>query len=324
MYKKATLRWEFSIIITKNLTMNYIFKLIVFRRFEILNITVKEKEIEEASNSVKNMIYEINNVQVMLDSELARLYQCKNGTKEINQAVKNNPLKFPKRFSWVLNDTELEELRSKNLTTNYSKMSRSNPRVFTEQGVMMLATILKSDVAVEVSINIMDAFVKLRKYVSNSLMNSEMLINHENRILKLETAFNKMQEKEKINTIFFEGQIFDAYVLLLDIFDTATEEIIIIDNYAGKELLKILKNVNKKIIIISKNFDDTLVKKYNIEYSNIEFKNIDIFHDRFLIIDRKKLYSCGASFKDLGKKCFAINEMESKKLIDDLLDRIFN
>ena len=203
-------------------------------------------------------------------------------------------------------------------------MSRSNPRVFTEQGVMMLATILKSEVAVEVSINIMDAFVKLRRYVSNSLMNSEMLINHENRILKLETTFSKMQEKEKINTIFFEGQIFDAYVLLLDIFDTAKEEIIIIDNYAGKELLKNLKNVNKKIIIISKNIDDTLVKKYNMEYSNIEFKNIDIFHDRFLIIDRKKLYSCGASFKDLGKKCFAINEMESKKLIDDLLDRIFN
>lgn len=203
-------------------------------------------------------------------------------------------------------------------------MSRSNPCVFTEQGVMMLATILKSEVAVEVSINIMDAFVKLRRYVSNSLMNSEMLINHENRILKLETTFNKMQEKEKINTIFFEGQIFDAYVILLDIFDTEKEEIIIIDNYAGKELLKILKNVNQKIIIISKNMDDTLVKKYKSEYSNIEFKNIDIFHDRFIIIDRKKLYSCGASFKDLGKKCFAVNEMNSEELISNLLNKIFN
>lgn len=203
-------------------------------------------------------------------------------------------------------------------------MSRSNPRVFTEQGVMMLATILKSEVAVEVSINIMDAFVKLRRYVSNSLMNSEMLINHENRILKLETTFRKMQEKEKINTIFFEGQIFDAYVLLLDIFDTVKEEIIIIDNYAGKELLKILKNVNKKIIIISKNMDATLVKKYKSEYSNIEFKNIDIFHDRFIIIDRKKLYSCGASFKDLGKKCFAVNEMNSEELISNLLNKILN
>lgn len=287
------------------------------------NITVKEKDSEAASDSVESMIYEINGTQVMLDFELARLYQCKNGTKEINQAVRNNPLKFPKRFSWILNDAELEELRSKSLTTNYSKMSRSNPRVFTEQGVMMLATILKSKVAIEVSISIMDAFVKLRRYVSSSLMNSEMLINHESRILKLETTFNKMQEKEKINTIFFEGQIFDAYVLLLDIFDIAKEEIIIIDNYAGKELLKILKNVNKKIIVISKNIDNILIKKYKSEYSNIEFKNIDIFHDRFIIIDRKKLYSCGASFKDLGKKCFAINEMECNELINNLVNKIF-
>jgi len=138
------------------------------------------------------MIYEINGTQVMVDSELAKLYQCKNGTKEINQAVKNNPLKFPERFSWILNDNELKDLRSKILTTNYNKMSRSNPRVFTEQGVMMLATILKSEVAVEVSISIMDAFVKLRRYVSSSLLNSEMLINHENRILKLETTFKIM------------------------------------------------------------------------------------------------------------------------------------
>ena len=287
------------------------------------NVAVQEKMNVESNNNVESMIYEINGVQVMLDSELAKLYQCKNGTKEINQAVKNNPLKFPDRFSWVLNDREVKELRSKNLTTNYSKMSRSNPRVFTEQGVMMLATILKSEVAVEVSISIMDAFVKLRRYVSSSLINSEIILNHENRILKLETTFNKIQKQEKINTIFFEGQIFDAYALLLDIFEIAKEEIIIIDNYAGKELLKVLKNLDKKIIIISKNIDDTLVKKYKSEYSNIEFKNIEIFHDRFIIIDRKKLYSCGASFKDLGKKCFAINEMESEELISNLLSKIF-
>ena len=110
--------------------------------------------------------------------------------------------------------------------------------------------------------------------------------------------------------------------MLLDLFETAEKEIIIIDNYASKELLKILKNVDKKILIISKNIGELLVKKYKREYSNIEFKDLDIFHDRFLIIDRRKLYSCGASFKDLGKKCFAINEMESKRLIDDLLDKI--
>ncbi len=110
---------------------------------------------------------------------------------------------------------------------------------------------------------------------------------------------------------------------MLDIFETAQEEIIIIDNYAGKELLKILSKINKKIIIVSKNINEELIKKYESEYNNIEFKNIDIFHDRFIIIDKKKLYSCGASFKDLGKKCFAINEMDSKETIDNLLNKIF-
>jgi len=110
---------------------------------------------------------------------------------------------------------------------------------------------------------------------------------------------------------------------MLDIFETAQEEIIIIDNYAGKELLKILSKINKKIIIVSKNINEELIKKYKSEYNNIEFKNIDIFHDRFIIIDKKKLYSCGASFKDLGKKCFAINEMDSKETIDNLLNKIF-
>ena len=124
----------------------------------------------------------------------------------------------------------------------------------------MLSGLLKSDIAVKVNVQIIDAFVKLRRYVSNGLINSEILLNHENRILKLEHTFNKMQEKEKINTIFFEGQIFDAYILLLDLFDSAKEELIIIDNYASKELLKILKNIDKKILIISKNIDDILIK----------------------------------------------------------------
>lgn len=197
------------------------------------------------------------------------------------------------------------------------------PYVLTEQGIMMLSGLLKSDIAVKVNIQIIDAFVKMRRFISNKQMNNELLINHEKRIQKLEETFNKMQEKQKINKIFFDGQIFDAYVLMLDIFETAQEEIIIIDNYAGKELLKILSKINKKIIIVSKNINEELIKKYKSEYNNIEFKNIDIFHDRFIIIDKKKLYSCGASFKDLGKKCFAINEIDSKETIDNLLNKIF-
>ena len=288
------------------------------------NITIKEREIEEASDSVENMIYEIRGVQVMLSSDVAKLYQVE--TRRINEIIKRNIKRFPDTFCFQLTEVEFYNLRSQFAISKENNHGgvRYLPYVLTEQGIMMLSGLLKSDIAVKVNVQIIDAFVKLRRYVSNNLMNSEMLINHENRILKLETTFSKMQEKEKINTIFFEGQIFDAYVLLLDIFDTAKEEIIIIDNYAGKELLKILKNVNKKIIIISKNIDDTLVKKYKSEYSNIEFKNIDIFHDRFIIIDRKKLYSCGASFKDLGKKCFAVNEMKSEELINNLLNKIFN
>ena len=288
------------------------------------NITIKEREIEEASDSVENMIYEIRGVQVMLSSDVAKLYQVE--TRRINEIIKRNIKRFPDTFCFQLTEVEFYNLRSQFAISKENNHGgvRYLPYVLTEQGIMMLSGLLKSDIAVKVNVQIIDAFVKLRRYVSNNLMNSEMLINHENRILKLETTFSKMQEKEKINTIFFEGQIFDAYVLLLDIFDTAKEEIIIIDNYAGKELLKILKNVNKKIIIISKNIDDSLVKKYKSEYFNIEFKNIDIFHDRFIIIDRKKLYSCGASFKDLGKNCFAVNEMKSEELINNLLNKIFN
>ena len=289
------------------------------------NIIVKEKEnnnISSINSNVEDMIYEIRGIQVMLSSDVAKLYQVE--TRRINEVIKRNIKRFPDTFCFQLTENEFYNLRSQiaiSSATNHGGV-RYLPYVLTEQGIMMLSGLLKSDIAVKVNVQIIDAFVKLRRYVSNSLFNNEMLLNHENRILKLEHTFNKMQENEKINTIFFEGQIFDAYTLLLDLFDCAKEEIIIVDNYASKELLKILKNVDKKILIISKNFDNLLIEKYNSEYSNIEFKNLDIFHDRFLIIDRKKLYSCGASFKDLGKKCFAINEMESKKLIDDLLDKI--
>ena len=245
-----------------------------------INVLEKENNIVNVNNIVENMIYEIRGVQVMLSSDVARLYQVE--TRRINEVIKRNIKRFPDTFCFQLTENEFNNLRSQFAISSENNHGgvRYLPYVLTEQGIMMLSGLLKSDIAVKVNVQIIDAFVKLRRYVSNSLMNSEMLINHENRILKLEHTFNKMQEKEKINTIFFEGQIFDAYVLLLDIFDTAKEEIIIIDNYAGKELLKILKNINKKIIIISKNIDDTLVKKYNIEYSNIEFKKSKVISEK--------------------------------------------
>ena len=181
-----------------------------------INVLEKENNIVNVNNIVENMIYEIRGVQVMLSSDVARLYQVE--TRRINEVIKRNIKRFPDTFCFQLTENEFNNLRSQFAISSENNHGgvRYLPYVLTEQGIMMLSGLLKSDIAVKVNVQIIDAFVKLRRYVSNSLMNSEMLINHENRILKLEHTFNKMQEKEKINTIFFEGQIFDAYVLLLD------------------------------------------------------------------------------------------------------------
>ena len=276
---------------------------------------------------IENMIYEINGKQVMLDSDLAKLYNVE--TKRINEAVKNNPNKFPERFSFVLDEKTINYLRSKFSTLEIKgqgKYTKYPPRVFTEQGIYMLATILKSKIATEITIRIMDAFVLMRQYISSNLIEQKyinnMVLKHDNEIKLLSKALNTFKEKERINTIFFDGQIYDAYSLLLDILNTSKEEIIIIDNYAGKELLDILKNINKKIIIVSNNIDNILKNKYEKQYNNITFINNNTFHDRFIIIDKSKLYSCGASFKDLGKKCFAINEISSNEILINLLNKI--
>lgn len=273
--------------------------------------------------SIDDMIYEVRGVQVMLDSDLAELYQVE--TKRINEAVKNNPDKFPERFSFVLDNFEKKNLWSKFSTANISNMSRVNPRVFTEQGVYMLATILKSKVATKVSIAIMDAFVKMRHYINYNyrvlphrfLLLEDKVDDNTKRINEL---FDKFDPKDIVKDyIFFEGEFYDAYSVLLDILNEACNEIIIIDNYAGKELLDTLRNIDRKIIIVSKNINDELKKKYEKQYSNVEFMSNCSFHDRFIVIDRKKLYLCGASFKDLGKKCFGISEFDDSFLLDEIL-----
>ena len=287
---------------------------------------ISEKDVID----IENMIYEIDGKEVMLDSDLAKLYNCKNGTKEINQAVKNNPEKFPSRYSFILSNQEKENLRSKFLTTNIGNMSRSNPRVFTEQGVYMLATILKSKTATEVSIRIMDTVVKMRHYINYNknilprrfLLLEEKVDNNTKRIDELFDKFNP-QEITK-DSIFFKGDIYDAYSVLLEIFNVAKDEIIIIDNYIGKVLLDELRIINKKIIVISSNINDNLKKKYLKQYDNITFINNDSYHDRFIIIDRKIVFHCGASFKDLGKKCFGIHEIENKNEIENLLKDVIN
>lgn len=277
--------------------------------------------------NIEEMIYEIDGKEVMLDTDLAQLYNV--ATKRINEAVKNNPDKFPRRFSWILSDEEKSNLWSKFSTANISSMSRSNPRVFTEQGVYMLATILKSKTAIEVSIRIMDTFVKMRHYINynkNVLPRRFLLLEDkvDENTKRIDELFDKFNPKVITkNSIFFKNDIYDAYSVLLEILNLSREEIIIIDNYMGKTLLDELRKINKKIIIISSNINDTLKKKYLKQYNNIKFINNESYHDRFIIIDRKRVFHCGASFKDLGKNCFAINEIENKiengKLINDVI-----
>ena len=188
----------------------------------------------------------------------------------------------------------------------------------------MLATILKSQTATKVSIAIMDAFVLMRRYISTNLVeqkyiNNQVLKNTED-IKILKETFDEF--KPKINSLFYEGQIYDAYSLLLEILNKSKDSIIIIDNYAGKELLDIFKNINKNIIIVSKNIDEITKNKYLKQYNNITFINSDTFHDRFIIIDKEILYTSGSSFKDLGKKCFCISKIDDKEILNNILEKI--
>ena len=275
--------------------------------------------------NIENMIYEIDGKEVMLDTDLAKLYNVE--TKRINEAVKNNPEKFPDRYLFRITDKEYNSLKSKFSTSKGG--SRKGHTAFVEQGIYMLATILKSDVATEISIRIMDTFVKMRHYIKYNeqllprkyLLLEEKVDNNTKRIDELFDKFNpKVITKD---SIFFKNDIYDAYSVLLEIFSLAKEEIIIIDNYMGKKILDELRTINKKIIVISSNINDTLKGKYLKQYNNITFINKDSYHDRFIIIDRKIMFHSGASFKDLGKKCFAINEIENKiengKLINDVI-----
>ena len=282
-------------------------------------IIIKDKKIE-------NMIFEVRGVQVMLSSDVAILYQIE--TRILNQVIKRNIDRFPSTFCFQLTDEEIDRLslRSQFATLNKSNNLRGQhykylPYVLTEQGIMMLSGLLKSDIAVKVNIQTIDAFVKMRRYFANNFNTNELLLNHENRIQLLENTLDSFKE-QKIKKIFFEGQIYDAYSILVDILNKARTEIIIIDNYASKELLDILKDINLKIIIVSKNVDSVLKEKYTKQYKNVEFIDNNSFHDRFIILDRSKLYTCGASFKDLGKKCFAISEFNDINYLEQIINTL--
>ena len=258
---------------------------------------------------IEEMIFEVRGKQVILSSDVAKLYKTE--TRIINQTIKRNIMRFPETFCFQLTVEEVINLRSQFVTSSLRNEIvhggiRYLPYVLTEQGIMMLSGLLKSDIAVKVNVQIIDAFVSMRKYISNTLVNQSFINNlvykHDEEIRLLKTSFDKLHEKEKANAIFFDGQIYDAYSLLLDI----------------------LKEIDVNIIIYSANMNEMLTKKYRAQYNNVELVFNNKFHDRFIIIDKRFIYHCGSSFKDLGKKCFAINKMESNIILNDILNKINN
>jgi len=278
-------------------------------------------------NNIENMIYEIRGIQVMLSNDVAKLYQVE--TKRINEVIKRNIKRFPNSFCFQLTNEEIDELSSR---SQIATLNRSNnlrgynikylPYALTEEGILMLSGLLKSDIAVKVNIQVIEAFVKMRKYISNELLNNNILMNHENRLLKLEELFDKYKMDTKISTTFYKNQIYDAYSFFIDTLFKGVNEIIIIDNYVGLKLLDMIKNVNTNIIIISKNIDDKLKEKYEEQYHNVTFIYNNTIHDRYIILDRCRLFHCGMSFKDLGKSTFTITEFDSREEIDDFINRL--
>jgi len=294
----------------------------------VQDLIVEKNEKED----IKNLIYTIRGKQVMLDSDVAKLYNYE--TKKINQAVKRNIKRFPERFCFQLNENEVENLRSQFVTSSLEKENyggrRYLPYVFTEQGIAMLSGLLKSEIAIQVSINIMDAFVEMRKFIANNSNIFNRLTTVEYKLLehdkKFDEIFNELQknqESEFKQKIFFDGQIYNAYSLIINIIKTAKSKILIIDNYIDDSILEMLtkKNKNVKVVILTSDKSNILkldIKKFNKEYPVLEVAKTDKFHDRFIIIDDKNLYHIGASLKDLGKKCFAISKIEDTEYIEKL------
>ncbi|MCI8362574.1 MAG: ORF6N domain-containing protein [Clostridia bacterium] len=296
------------------------------------NITPVNEElnvVEYEADNIKNLIYTIRGKQVMLDSDVARLFEYE--TKDINRNVKNNIDRFPEYYCFQLTENEYEALRCKFFTLKgRGKHRKYLPYVFTEHGITMLAGILKSRVAINVSIKIVDTFVEMRKLILNNGQVFERLTTMEYKMLehdkKFEEVFDELQRnknEEFKQQVFFNGQIYDSYSLIIDIIKTAQKKILIIDNYIDDSILKMLAKKNKSVEVViltseKSNITKLDIQKFNKEYATLKVAKTDKFHDRFIAIDNKELYHIGASLKDLGKKCFAISKIEDREYLEKI------
>ena len=303
-----------------------------FLKMEVFMI--EDKNLVSVDNKeIQNMIYTFRGKQVMIDRDLAYLYNVE--TKVLNQAVKRNLNRFPEHFRFQLTESEYKNLRSQIVTStkdNTHGGRRYMPYVFTEQGIAMLSAVLKSDIAVEVSIKIMNSFVEMRNFV---LSNREMFARLDRLELrqletdkKLEEVFNYIATNTEVKqNIFFDGQIYDAFSFIVGLVKKAKEEIILIDNYVDVNTLNILCKKNQCVnVSIMTSGNGSLstkdITKFNAQYPTLSVKTTTDFHDRFLIIDKAEVYHIGASIKDAGKKSFGITKIEDKDLVKSLVNKV--
>lgn len=275
------------------------------------------------SQSIQNKIYTIRDTQVMLDEDLAVLYGVE--AKRLNEQVKRNIERFPEKFRFQLTENEYENLRSQIATLSFEKgwgkHRKYLPYVFTEQGVSMLSAVLKSQTAIEVSIKIIDTFVEMRKFISLNANIFQRFERVEQRLSLHDEQFNKIFEAIENNEvqqkqhIFYDGQIFDAYLFVSDIIKSAKTSIKLLDNYIDESTLVLFtkRDIKVNMKIYTKAISKQLqldIQKHNAQYPSIEVEAFDLSHDRFLIIDDMDVYHFGASLKDLGKKWFAVSKID--------------
>jgi len=269
--------------------------------------------------TIKNKIYTIRGLQVMLDSDLAELYDVK--PIRLREQVKRNRARFPDDFMFQLNDNEVEIMVSQNAIPSKQHLGGSLPYVFTEQGVASISGVLTNKIAIEINIKIMRAFVEMRRFISNNALIFQRLDSLEQKQFKtddkVEAILSAIEDKsiKPKQGIFYDGQVYDAYIFVSDLIKSADESIVLIDNYVDDTVLTLLSKREAKVktTIYTKNITKQLeldLKKHNAQYPNIELKKFDSSHDRFLIIDAKEVYHIGASLKDLGKKWFAFSKFD--------------
>ena len=295
-------------------------------------------KVSDETENLKSLIHVIRGKQVMIDSDLAMLYQIE--TKNLNKAVSRNIARFPDDFRFKLSKEEYDDLKFHSGTSKVEKGGsggrRYYPYAFTEQGISMLASVLHSEVAVQVSINIMRSFVEMRRFIANNALLFEKVSNIELKQLEYQKSTDEKFDKvfqyiedhaESEQKIFFDGQIYDAFSLITSIMKKAQKEIILIDGYMDVDTLNILAKKNtgvdvKAYTFASAQITNKDIANFNAQYPTLTVKKTQVFHDRFIILDGKTAYHIGASIKDAGKKCFGISLIDDPGVVADLLNRL--